>query len=44
MAAALKFSKYDYKFVYGDGGHNRKHGGAIMPESLRWLWDGYKAK
>lgn len=38
MAAALKFAKYDYKFVFGDGGHNRKHGGAILPESLRWLW------
>jgi enterochelin esterase family protein len=38
MAAALKFMKYDYKFEYGEGGHNGKHGGAIMPESLRWLW------
>ncbi len=38
MAAALKFTKYDYKFEFGDGGHNGKHGGAILPESLRWLW------
>jgi enterochelin esterase-like enzyme len=38
MAAALKFAHYDYKFVMGDGGHNGKHGGAILPESLRWLW------
>jgi enterochelin esterase family protein len=38
MALALKFAKYDYKFEYGDGGHNGKHGGAILPESLRWLW------
>jgi enterochelin esterase family protein len=38
MAAALKFSKYDYHFEFGDGGHNGKHGGAILPESLRWLW------
>ena len=38
MAAALKFKKYDYKFVYGDGGHTHKHGGSILPESLRWLW------
>jgi enterochelin esterase-like enzyme len=38
MAAALKFAKYDCKFVYGDGGHNGKHGGAILPDSLRWLW------
>lgn len=38
MAAALKFMKYDYKFVLGDGGHNGKHGGSILPESLIWLW------
>jgi enterochelin esterase family protein len=38
MASSLKFMKYDYKFVYGDGGHNGKHGGAILPESLIWLW------
>ena len=38
MAAALKFAGYDYHFEYGDGGHNGKHGGAILPESLRWLW------
>lgn len=38
MAAALKFMKYDYEFVMGDGGHSGKHGGAILPDSLRWLW------
>jgi enterochelin esterase family protein len=38
MAAAFKFAGYDYRFEYGDGGHNGKHGGALMPESLRWLW------
>lgn len=38
MAAALKFAGYDYQFVYGDGGHNGKHGGAILPDTLRWLW------
>ena len=42
MAASLKFAGYDYKFVFGDGGHNRRHGGAILPESLRWLWRDYK--
>jgi len=42
MAAALKFAKYDYKFVFGDGGHNGKHGGSILPDSLRWLWRDYK--
>ncbi|MCH7687496.1 MAG: esterase family protein, partial [Planctomycetes bacterium] len=44
MAAALKFAGYDYQFVFGDGGHNAKHGGAILPDSLRWLWRDYKPK
>lgn len=38
MAAALRFAKYDYRFEFGTGGHNGRHGGAILPESLRWLW------
>ncbi len=38
MAAALKFKHYDYKFVGGTGKHGGKHGGAILPDSLRWLW------
>ena len=42
MAAALKFKGYDYTFVFGDGAHNGKHGGVIMPDSLRWLWRGEK--
>ncbi|MBI2825298.1 MAG: esterase family protein [Planctomycetia bacterium] len=44
MAAALRFAGYDYRFEYGDGGHNGKHGGAILPESLRWLWRDYAKK
>ncbi|MCE9566083.1 MAG: esterase family protein [Planctomycetes bacterium] len=38
MAASLKFMDYDYKLVMGDGPHGGKHGGAILPDSLRWLW------
>jgi enterochelin esterase family protein len=38
MAAALKFKGYDYQFVMGDGGHTGKHGGAILPDTMRWLW------
>jgi enterochelin esterase family protein len=38
MAEALKLMKYDYRFEFGTGGHNGKHGGAILPDSLRWLW------
>ncbi len=42
MAAALKFSQYDFGFVFGEGGHNGKHGGAILPDTLRWLWRDWK--
>jgi enterochelin esterase family protein len=38
MDRALKFKQYDYQFVPGTGGHNGRHGGAILPDSLRWLW------
>jgi enterochelin esterase family protein len=38
MAAALRHMDYDYKLVFGDGAHNGRHGGAILPDSLRWLW------
>ena len=38
MAAALKFMRYDFRFDYGDGAHNGRHGGAILPDALRWLW------
>jgi enterochelin esterase-like enzyme len=39
MEAALKFKGYEYKFVMGEGGHDGKQGGALMPESLTWLWE-----
>lgn len=42
MAASLAFKDYDYKFVYGEGAHNGNHGGAILPDSLRWLWRDYE--
>lgn len=38
MASALGFAGYDYRFEFGEGGHSGKHGGAILPDSLRWLW------
>jgi len=38
MAAALKFMKYDYQFVFGDGGHNGRHGGALLPDTFRWIF------
>ena len=41
MEAALKFSDYDYEFEMGTEGHNGKHGGAILPDQLRWIWRDY---
>jgi enterochelin esterase family protein len=38
MYASLKYMKYDVKFVFGEGKHSGVHGGAILPESLEWLW------
>ncbi|MEA2707749.1 MAG: hypothetical protein QOF78_350 [Phycisphaerales bacterium] len=38
MASSLNFKKYDFQFVFGEGGHNLKHGGSIFPETMRWLW------
>ena len=38
LAAALEEKDYDYKYVFGEGGHNGNHGGAIFPETMRGLW------
>jgi len=41
MVEALKEKGYDFNYAWGLGTHNNKHGGAIMPEMLRWLWRDY---
>jgi hypothetical protein len=38
VAAALAEREYDLRLVLGDGGHDLNHGGAILPDALRWLW------
>lgn len=38
MFTSLSFAGYETKLVFGDGAHNGKHGGVILPDSLRWLW------
>lgn len=38
MQRALQFRGYDHRFIGGQGGHNGRHGGAVLPDSLRWLW------
>jgi enterochelin esterase family protein len=35
-------ARYQVKHIWGDGGHSDQHGGTLMPEILRWMWDGRK--
>lgn len=41
LGAALRDAAYDYKLLIGSEGHNSKHGSAILPDALRWLWRDY---
>lgn len=41
LASALEYAGYENTFVYGSEGHNGKHGSAILPYAMRWLWAGY---
>ena len=42
LAKSLAYAGYDYKFEFGHGFHSNRHGRAILPDSLRWLWRDYK--
>jgi enterochelin esterase-like enzyme/sugar lactone lactonase YvrE len=41
LAKSLAYAGYDSKLEIGTEGHNAKHGGAILPDALRWLWRDY---
>lgn len=43
MLEALQFAGYDAKLELGEEAHNMKHGAAILPDALRWLWRGHPA-
>ena len=38
LAAALDYAGYEHQLVVGSGGHSLRHGGALLPDTLRWLW------
>ncbi len=38
LAAALAYRGIPHQLVIGRGGHSLRHGGAIFPDTLRWLW------
>jgi enterochelin esterase-like enzyme len=42
LAKSLAYAGYDYRFEYGNGFHNNRHGRAMLPDTLRWLWRGYQ--
>jgi len=33
--------RYEVNHVWGEGSHSDNHGGAILPDMLRWLWKDY---
>lgn len=41
VAAALKFAGYEHQFVQGEGSHNGRHGGSVLPDALRFIWKDY---
>jgi len=43
MDKALAFAGYDCRFLGGVGGHNHRHGAAVLPEMLAWVWRDWKA-
>jgi enterochelin esterase family protein len=41
LVGALLGQNYDVAYILGKGGHSDDHGGAILPEALRWIWRDY---
>ena len=42
LAKSLAYAGYDYRFEFGSGFHSNRHGRAMLPDTLRWLWRGYQ--
>ena len=41
MYEAFESAGYDVRLEIGEGGHDGRQAGALMPEALRWLWRDY---
>ncbi|GAB3999073.1 SMP-30/gluconolactonase/LRE family protein [Spirosoma daeguense] len=41
MERALTFAGYEVQHIWGEGAHNGKHGTAIFPNAMRYLWKGW---
>ncbi|TWU02804.1 SMP-30/gluconolactonase/LRE family protein [Stieleria varia] len=42
MLSALQWAGYEVEHAWGEGGHNGKHGTAILPDAMRWLWKDFQ--
>ncbi len=40
---ALSFAGYEVAHVWGEGAHNGRHGTALFPEAMKWLWKDWPA-
>jgi gluconolactonase len=38
MERALTFAGYEVNHVWGEGAHSSRHGMALFPDAMRWLW------
>ena len=38
MLRSLEFCGYEVEHAWGNGAHSGKHGSAIFPDVMRWLW------
>jgi gluconolactonase len=43
MERSLQFAGYEVQHVWGEGAHNDRHGKAVFPDAMRWLWKGWPA-
>jgi len=43
MERSLTFAGYEVTHVWGEGAHNGRHGTAIFPDAMKWLWKDWPA-
>lgn len=41
MQRALTYAGYEVRHIWGEGGHNGRHGTAVFPDAIRWLWQNW---
>lgn len=41
MERSLVFAGYEVQHIWGEGAHNGRHGTAVFPDAMRWLWKGW---